>query len=198
MIGYYNYTVVLTYISLIVAVFGIMLGIDGNMKLALILLMISGVCDLFDGKIASTKKDRTMNERLFGVQIDSLCDLICFGALPAVLVGGKIIGSLFVLCGLIRLANFNVDATNKLMTNDKSKAFYRGLPITASALVIPGAYLVSSLCGISFSVLGQIALAVIGVLYLTPFKLKKFGWGGMLTLVAIGSVIFAGLLIFVK
>ena len=40
---------------------------------------------MFDGKVARTKKDRTECEKKFGIQIDSLCDAICFGVLPVVI-----------------------------------------------------------------------------------------------------------------
>ena len=55
--------------------------------------MITGLCDTFDGAVASTK-DRTASEKRFGVQIDSLCDLIGFGVLPGIFV--YIIPHLFV------------------------------------------------------------------------------------------------------
>ncbi len=85
MIGFYDYTVVLTYISLMSSVFGMTQAIEGRYKTAIVCLAISGLCDMFDGKIARTKKNRTYDEKLFGVQIDSLCDVICFGAFPAVI-----------------------------------------------------------------------------------------------------------------
>mgnify|MGYP007032777772 FL=1 len=40
---------------------------------------------MFDGKIARTKKNRTEDEKQFGIQIDSLCDVVCFGVFPIVL-----------------------------------------------------------------------------------------------------------------
>ena len=69
MIGFYDYTVVLTYISLMVSVFGMTQAIDGRFRTAIVCLALSGLCDMFDGKIARTKKDRTCDEKLFGVQI---------------------------------------------------------------------------------------------------------------------------------
>lgn len=85
MLGYYNYTVFLTYIGLISGVSGIALAYEGNIQWAVLCLLFSGFCDMFDGKIARTKKDRTDDEMAFGVQIDSLCDIVCFGVLPAVI-----------------------------------------------------------------------------------------------------------------
>lgn len=83
MLGFYDYTVVLTYISLAVSVFGMTRALEGDFKVAILCLALSGLCDMFDGKIARTKKNRTEDEKKFGIQIDSLCDVGCFGVFPA-------------------------------------------------------------------------------------------------------------------
>lgn len=84
MIGFYNYTVILTYLGTVSGFTGITYVLSGDIRAALICLMISGFCDMFDGKIASTRK-RTPQEKRFGIQIDSLSDLICFGLLPGII-----------------------------------------------------------------------------------------------------------------
>ena len=84
MIGFYDYTVVLTYISLVCSIFGMTQAISGRFRTAIVCLALSGLCDMFDGKIARTKKNRTEDEKLFGVQIDSLCDVVCFGSLSGI------------------------------------------------------------------------------------------------------------------
>ena len=53
--------------------------------MAVLCLALSGLCDMFDGKIARRKIDRTDDEKCFGIQIDSLCDMVCFGAFPILL-----------------------------------------------------------------------------------------------------------------
>ena len=73
-LGFYDYTVVLTYISLGISVFGITMALEGNFRMAIFCLALSGLCDMFDGKIARTKKNRTEDEKNFGIQIDSLCE----------------------------------------------------------------------------------------------------------------------------
>ena len=85
MIGFYDYTVILTYLSMISATTGIMLCLNdiGHPYLGMFFLMFCGLCDAFDGKIARTKKNRTEQMKKFGVQIDSLSDLAAFGILPA-------------------------------------------------------------------------------------------------------------------
>ena len=85
MIGYYDYTVILTYLSMLSATSGIMLCLNdiGHPYLGMFFLMFCGLCDAFDGKVARTKKNRTDSMRKFGIQIDSLSDLVAFGVLPA-------------------------------------------------------------------------------------------------------------------
>lgn len=85
MIGFYDYTVILTYLSMLSATTGIMLCLNniGHPYLGMLFLMLCGLCDTFDGKVARTKKNRTEQMKKFGIQIDSLSDLAAFGILPA-------------------------------------------------------------------------------------------------------------------
>ena len=84
MIGVYDYTVILTYLSLISGVLGFIITVTGvgHPDIGIFFLMVSGIMDAFDGKVARTKKNRTEMAVNFGIQIDSLADLICFGILP--------------------------------------------------------------------------------------------------------------------
>ena len=150
MIGFYDYTVVLTYISFLSAVSGIFCATSSHLRWAIFFLAFSGLCDMFDGKIARTKKNRTDEEKSFGIQIDSLSDLICFGALPALMVYelsgrssfGFLTGALYVLCALIRLAYFNVMEEERQAKEGGRRQFYLGLPVTNIALIFPLCYLV--------------------------------------------------------
>lgn len=85
MIGFYDYTVILTYLSILSGTTGIILCLNGvgHPYLGMFFLLFSGLCDTFDGKVARSKKDRTEQMKKFGIQIDSLSDLIAFGVLPA-------------------------------------------------------------------------------------------------------------------
>lgn len=69
MLGVYDYTVILTYISLWISIGGMMLSLNGHLDLAVLCLALSGLCDMFDGKIARTKKDRTEIEKRFGIRL---------------------------------------------------------------------------------------------------------------------------------
>ena len=79
MIGFYNYTVLLTYVSAVAAVAGIVFAMHGNGFAAILCLMASGICDMFDGLVAKTR-ERTRQEKRFGIWIDSLADVVaaCF------------------------------------------------------------------------------------------------------------------------
>ena len=85
MIGVYDYTVILTYLSLLSGASGIIVCLKGigHPYLCMFFLLFSGLCDTFDGKVARSKKNRTEREKRFGIQIDSLSDLVAFGVLPA-------------------------------------------------------------------------------------------------------------------
>ena len=85
MIGFYDYTVVLTYLSLLSAGAGIVISLSGggHPYIGCFCLLFCGLCDAFDGKVARTKQGRTRIEQNFGIQIDSLSDIVAFGVLPA-------------------------------------------------------------------------------------------------------------------
>ena len=205
MIGYYNYTVVLTYISLASSVFGMTQAIHGRFKTAILCLAISGLCDMFDGKIARTKKDRTEDEKAFGIQIDSLCDVVCFGAFPALIcyllgVRGPIgIAAIILYCvnSVVRLAYFNVmEAKNALVTETGEK-YYRGLPITSMAIVLPLVFMVQFFVpDYIFRLCLVLALIIVGILFVVDFKLKKPNNATLAVLVAVVGVAVLIMLIF--
>lgn len=180
MLGVYNYTVVLTYIGMLVGFTGTSLAMSGNLHNALLCLMVAGFCDMFDGRIASTKV-RTVQEKRFGIQIDSLSDLICFGVLPAVTVCSTattstvtfLVAGMYLLAALIRLAWFNVDEEERQNQSDGAREYYLGLPVTTSALFLPAILGVGQLRGWALAPVGTVLLVMMGAAFLTPFHLKK-------------------------
>jgi len=181
MIGFYNYSVILTYISLASSLFGMMITVDGHYKLAVIFLAISGLCDMFDGKIARSMKNRTEDEKKFGIQIDSLCDVICFGAFPIILcyrMGmNNPVGIVFLMvygvASVIRLGFFNVMEEKRQDETDLNRKYYQGLPITSIAVALPILYVTKPLLRGDFIILVHIMIIAIGVLFITNFKFKK-------------------------
>ena len=199
-IGFYDYTVILTYLSLFSAVFGMICAVDGEFNTSIVCLLIAGICDAFDGTIARTKKDRTEDEKAFGIQLDSLCDVISFGVFPACLchsmgVNGKIgmlIGFFYCLCAVIRLAFFNVLEANRQKTEGGSNKVYRGLPVTSISFLLPMAFWLQFLMSdMAFLVLLHVLLAVVGFLFILDFPLKKPGLKQILALIAAMGVTVA-------
>ncbi len=180
MIGIYDYTVILTYVSLLTSVSGIFCICSGHPRWAIACLAISGLLDAFDGKVARTKKDRTETGKAFGVQLDSLCDIVCFGVLPAVIcyylgmhtLIGMAILALYVLAGLIRLAWFNVTAGSQPPRPD-GKKYYQGLPITSIAVILPVFYAIGTLAPGIFLLGLPIVMLLTGLLFVLRFRFPK-------------------------
>lgn len=202
-IGFYDYTVVLTYLSLASSIFGMTQAIHGDYKLAIFCLAFSGFCDAFDGRVARTKKNRTEDEKNFGIQLDSLCDVVCFGVFPAMicyLLGvrgtlGVIINIFYCLCAVIRLAFFNVLEGKRQTTEGGSTKTYRGLPVTSIGFILPMVFLLQFvLPDMVFLILLHIVPALVGFLFVLDFPLKKPGPKGIFAMM--GIVLVTVILIF--
>ena len=196
-IGFYDYTVILTYVSLLFSVFGMTRAIHGDYKAAIFCLAFSGICDAFDGQIARTKKNRTADEQSFGIQLDSLCDIVCFGIFPALicyLLGMRgPLGLFFVffycLCAVIRLAFFNVLEINRQRTEGGSTKVYRGLPVTCISFILPLAFwLQFCLSDLTFMILLHVLLAVVGFLFILDFPIQKLNPKIILALISVLAV----------
>ena len=205
MIGYYNYTVILTYIGMLFGFAGITCVWSGSLKTALVCLMAAGLCDMFDGKIASTMT-RTRQEKRFGIQIDSLSDLVCFGVLPALVVfrcsgGGFLhifVPAFYLLCALIRLAWFNVDEEDRQDQEKTGREAYLGLPVTTSALLLPFFVGSPQLLKLPLDKLCPWVLLSIAIAFLSPFCLKKPRARGKLLMILFGAATLALVLAGVK
>ena len=182
MIGFYNYTVILTYLSLISGFMGILFSIQGKPGLAMICLAFSGFCDMFDGMVARTKKNRTADEKNFGIQLDSLCDVICFGVFPAIYLyccglntpWGITIAVFYALCALIRLAFFNVIETKRQETENGCAKYYRGLPVTTSAIIYPIIFLIGLALPENAMLITYYVIPVLmGFLFIGDFRVPK-------------------------
>ncbi len=201
MIGFYDYTVLLTYMGFISGIVGITLAINGHIFPAIFCLMFSGLCDMFDGRVARTKKKRTAEERHFGIQLDSLSDLVCFGVLPSI-IGYSLalkdtflpfdyryllpVVAFFPLAALIRLAYFNVlEITRNSNTPVK---VYTGLPVTSSALIFPFLYIFRKYIGKYFPIAYAAVMLIVGILFITKIKIKKPGLKTMIFLILIGVI----------
>ncbi len=226
MIGFYDYTVILTYLSLLSACSGIVLTLAGQGRpmAACFCLLFCGFCDAFDGKVAHTKKDRTDLERNYGIQIDSLSDLVAFGVLPGCIGGSLILDSsfllslfdqykdrwyfllgalvlfaillLYVLAAMIRLAYFNVTEEERQKTEGGVRKYYTGLPVTSAALIFPMVVFLGYLTTLDISLI-YIAVALITALaFVSKLQVPKPGIKGILIMIAAGLIELAIILIY--
>lgn len=195
MIGVYDYTVIATYLSLLLGLGGLYSAAQNEPLDAMLCLMLAGLLDAFDGRIARTKKDRTEQEKRFGIQIDSLNDLVCFGVLPAA-IGWSMdcdrlwflaTMSFFALCALIRLAYFNVTEEERQDRTSENRAYYL-------AVLAPLFYLLSLHFSLNCAVVYALGLFLLGVLYITPIRVKKPQLRGVALLSVFGLGEFAVLL----
>ncbi|EAK0441693.1 CDP-diacylglycerol--serine O-phosphatidyltransferase [Campylobacter lari] len=121
--------------SIFLGIISVIASINQNFDKALIYIILSLICDGLDGRVARA----TNSTSKFGVEFDSLADLIAFGVAPAILfymsIGyeygrfGSLIAGLFVVFGAIRLARFNVT------TGTYEPSVFIGLPIPTAAVV---------------------------------------------------------------
>jgi CDP-diacylglycerol--serine O-phosphatidyltransferase len=134
--GIYVLPNLITLSSMFAGFYSIIASLNSDYERAAWAIMIASVFDALDGWVARMTHTATR----FGIEIDSLADVISFGVAPAVLVYtwtlssfGRIgwLGSFFlVACGALRLARFNVQM------GSTEKKHFTGLPIPASALVM--------------------------------------------------------------
>ncbi len=125
-----------TSLSLFAGFYAMVSAVEGRFVNASLAILVSLVFDGLDGKIARATKSTSR----FGVEYDSLCDLVAFGVAPAVLMFmwalkpfgrlGWLAGFLFVACGALRLARFNVQ------TETVGTKYFVGLPIPAAASMV--------------------------------------------------------------
>ena len=182
-IGVYDYTVILTYMSLVSGLIGAKLAFDGQIMWAILCVGISGFLDMFDGVVARTKKNRTEDQKNFGIQLDSLCDVVCFGVVPAIIlyfsgvdeIWGIAFLIFYVLCAVIRLAFFNVLETKRQRSEGGCAKAYRGLPVTTAAIILPACFLVGLVLPDNvMNVIHHVLPVVVGLMFITDVRVPKF------------------------
>ena len=211
-IGKYNRSVIVTYLGVLSTMIGIyfVLGFSTpKITGAMICLMLSGICDMFDGKIARMCKNRTEEDVEYGIQIDSLTDMISFIAFPIVTLYGVsayfdvalnpiatvLVIALFTIAGISRLAFFNLAANSE----DGPVKYYTGLPVTATAIVFPLLYLLRYIVDVKIFVYIYLgAFLVMAFLMVFKFHLKKPKTNSWYVTCSILAVIMSAILIYLK
>ena len=126
----------ITSAALLLGFWSIILSIHQQFQQAALCIVLAAVCDMLDGRIARATNAATP----FGVEYDSLSDMVSFGLAPGLLMynwalvplgpRGWLIAALFALCAALRLARFNVRA------HAEESLFYQGLPTTAAGSLV--------------------------------------------------------------
>ena len=178
MLGYWNKSVYITYLGAFFAVGGFLFALhQNNIDYAFAGMILACVCDMFDGKVARACK-RTDKEKEFGVQIDSLADVICFITIPAIvlyLMGLQeiyhiLLLSFYVICGIVRLGYFNVAMSDK----DKAIKCYSGLPVPMSVAIFGLVWLINKIVSFDIITTYTILVPIVGYLHISKIKIKKF------------------------
>jgi len=162
----------LTTVNLACGFISIIFSIQGNFAVAGWLIIIAIVFDGLDGEVSRLTKTSSA----FGLQYDSLSDLVSFSVAPAVLVYKSFFGvptrlalsliTLYVVCGALRLARFNIQIVK---TKDK---FFVGLPIPAAAAIITTSTIVFHSYIIQFPILRFFPVFMVVIAYLMVSKVR--------------------------
>lgn len=152
--------------SLFAGFYSMVATLNGNYALAAVWIFVAAICDGLDGKVARM----TNTTSQFGVEFDSLADLVAFGVTPGLMMYawalkpfgrlGWLAAFLFVVCGALRLARFNVQVATV-----ESKRFV-GLPIPAAACMVASTVLLFTHFGWPSS---YKKLAILVLIYLLAF-----------------------------
>ncbi|MBQ3078853.1 MAG: CDP-alcohol phosphatidyltransferase family protein [Clostridia bacterium] len=195
MIGYYNYSVILTYLGLGTGVVGITSALNGNIRLSIICLLLCGFCDMFDGTVARRCK-RGDEAKCFGMQIDSLSDLVCFGVFPAMI--GYVLGAaniftlvcmiVYILAALIRLGYFNVQEIMR-EPEDGKRTHYTGLPVTSAALIMPAIAMIGAVRFAAWPYVYPFALLLMSFAFICRVKIRKPYGAALAVFAVLGALI---------
>jgi len=173
-LGVYHPSVLLTYLGLSLSLYGIFFS--KSPAFSLILLILAGLCDTFDGMVANSFQRNDL-EKAFGVQIDSLSDLISFGVFPVQIflqyfakfgVFSFLLSVLYLLSVVTRLAYFNASGGEK-------KDYFTGLAVTYASFFIPLYGLFSIYFSIEKIFPGEILYALLAFFFVFNCKMKKPG-----------------------
>ena len=174
-IGQYRFCDLITMCGTLSGILGIILAIMNHLNLSILLMLVCAFCDTFDGFFAR-KKENSFFESTYGVELDSLSDMICFGVFPAIFLLKsnslsiiKYIVPIYIICGLIRLTYFNT--LNITKTNEKG--YFRGLPITTVSFILPLIYLLIFINKNVYSYVSVIVMLFLAILFISNIRIKK-------------------------
>lgn len=205
MIGVFDYTSLFTFLGTLCGVGSIYFTLTGNLNFGIFLLLISGFFDSMDGFVARSKKNRTDFEKKYGVQLDSLSDVICFGVAPMILAVSicsshiylQILSSFYLLTAISRLAWFNVEEEMRSKKEAGRRKSYTGLCVTPSSIIFPSIYLLKDVFQSIFPYVYFAVLMIVAFLQISKIQVPHLQWKGQLACTIYGIMILILLIIFV-
>ena len=175
-IGQFRPCDLLTMLGTITAFIGIILAFNNHFTMAVLCLIICGICDGFDGTLARSH-NYSKSQKVYGSELDSLSDVICFGVFPAILtyllssnIYVSIICILYLMCGVIRLTYFNM----LNITKEGKKGTFIGIPITTVSVLYSFVFIIIRF--INFELLKWVmpgVLLILGFFFVLKISIPK-------------------------
>lgn len=165
-----------TSMNLLLGYLAILATVEGRFERAAWSILLASIFDMLDGRVARL----TNTTSRFGVEYDSLCDLVSFGIAPSLLIYfsalkpfgrvGIVVAVVFALCGALRLARFNV------MAEVLPKSYFQGLPIPMASITLCTSIFFAKDMGIPLekNLFSLILTAALGLLMVSTFKFPSF------------------------
>ena len=163
-----------TALSVFFGMMSIIASSQGKFEKAFIYIVLSFIADGLDGRVARM----TNSSSEFGLEFDSLADVVAFGVAPAMMlffaIGeeygkvGALITGLFAVFGAIRLARFNVT------THDNDPSVFIGLPIPTAAAVLASVTMLDIELNHSFNILVLVFALILGILMVSNIRFPSF------------------------
>lgn len=178
-VGFWNVSVILTYIELCIAVGSICAAADGKVWPAVIGLALCGLCDMFDGKIARAHEAHEGRRGIRHPDRFAVRSRVVRRAPSAIGHAMGITGvamavlMFYTLCAVIRLGYFNVTEQKRQETTSENRTSFEGLPVTWSAVIVP---LVSLVRLANESIMPWVmggVLFIVGFCFIARIRVKK-------------------------
>jgi CDP-diacylglycerol---serine O-phosphatidyltransferase len=166
----------LTSMNLVLGFLSILASTEGRYERAAWAILAASIFDMLDGRVARL----TNTTSHFGVEFDSLCDLVSFGVAPGILMFfaalkpfgriGIMVSVIYALCGALRLARFNV------MAEVLPKSYFQGLPIPMASITLCTALFFAREFNlpVDHSPFFLLLTGAIGLLMVSTFKFPSF------------------------
>ena len=178
-LGVYDWTVLLTYVSLCFGILGSCMAIGGKLANAMACLVLAALFEKLNAKFEHAKIAKCgAEEHRYGTHADSLSNLICFGVLPCAI--GYAVGldsiihmvfyTFYIISVVVRLAYFNAKTES---AEDSGKKYFIGLSVLSIAILLPVLYLFKDMLGSVYQLIMICIYPIAGISYISSFRIRK-------------------------